>query len=314
MSIISIIIANYNNSHYLPECFNSILGQTYKNIEIVVVDDCSTDNSKSIIQSFTDKYPGIFSPVLLKKNVGVARARHEGVLNAKGQYLTTLDADDYFADNKKLEIEIALCQQYQKTNNRQCISFSNIIILNSEGKFYNIGENSVIVQGNILNQIMARNCMIPRDFLFTKDMYFNVGGYDYRFPIYEDWDLKIRLAANYPFHYTGINGIIYRRHGVGLSNASSIKHIKVTKQIFNKNQKLLLPNDRKKTYSEFHKFIEKHKSKLVKSYVSSIVYYRNKKDYYKMIVNYLKLVKLDISYINVKKLTSLANNNKNEYK
>jgi hypothetical protein len=85
-----------------------------------------------------------------------------------------------------------------------------------------------------------------------KDCYFEVDGYDCRFPIYEDWDLKIRLAQKFEFYYTRINGTAYRRHGKGLSSLPIQEHVKWLKKIFNKNLKVAKKTEIKAITKDFY--------------------------------------------------------------
>lgn len=260
-SLLSVIIANYNNEHYIRECLDSVLCQSYNNIEIIISDDCSTDSSPGIIREYINKYPGkikaIFSPV----NRGVAQTRHDAILNAQGYYLTTLDSDDYYYDSHKLQKEIELADHYI-SRNKNIISFSNIVLVNHDKTLIGTwGNPGNIKEGIILKYILTRTCMIPRDFVMKKQAYFDVGGYDARFPIYEDWDLKIRLAAHFEFYYTGINGTAYRRHGTGLSALPFPKHIKWLKKIFKKNLNLIPKSQKKEIENGFKEFIKTHKNK-----------------------------------------------------
>lgn len=270
--LISIIVANYNNSNYLPECFESIINQTYGDIEIVVVDDCSTDNSRDVIQSYKNTHPDIFSPVILKQNVGVARARHEGILKARGSYIVTLDADDYYEDNHKLEKEKELISYYKKEKNEDIVAFSNILIEHSNGVKINVADTSRIMQGRIVNEIMARSCMIPRDFLFLKKMYFDAGGYDFSYSTHEDWDLKIRLSNKYGFYFTGITGTVYRIHGKGLSAMKYKIRTENLMRVFNKNIPLLNDNEKQKEIETMFKhFLDKRDVKFVKMVKSDTI-------------------------------------------
>ncbi len=89
--MVSIIITSYNKSATIRRAINSAINQTYKNCEVIVVDDCSTDNSHDIYREFADKIKLISTP----NNCGVTYAREEGIQAARGKYLTFLDADDY---------------------------------------------------------------------------------------------------------------------------------------------------------------------------------------------------------------------------
>ncbi len=93
---ISIIIPVYNTEKYLPKCLESVINQTYKNIEIIVVDDCSLGDCEQIVSSYQQKDDRI---IYLKHNTnrGLFAARETGVMNANGVYITHLDSDDYLA-------------------------------------------------------------------------------------------------------------------------------------------------------------------------------------------------------------------------
>lgn len=258
MKKVSIIIANYNNAQYLPECFDSILSQAYKDIEIVVVDDCSTDHSREIIQSYNSKYSGLFTPVLLPENKGVARARHQGILKAKGQYITTLDADDYYADSRKLDEEMRLVLDYKNQKNSDIIAFSNILQKINDGKTHLAGNKKNIAEGFIIEQILARSCMIPRDFVFLKSAYYEVGGYDFGLITHEDWDLKIRLANLYEFHCTGLTGTAYRQHPYGLSSIPHKLRTNNLNKVFSKNISLITDRIvRTKVIADYQVFMQK---------------------------------------------------------
>lgn len=229
---VSVIVASYNNGEYLEECINSIVSQSYKPIEIIISDDASTDNSTKIIRHFERKHPKKIYGIYNKINNGVARNRDIAIRKASGPYITTLDADDYFAHNEKIKNEMDVIKKHKYIHCKNVISFSNIILLKPEGKKIILGNEDNVKEGNILKDIVARNFMIPRDFVFLKTMYEEIGGYDFSLKIYEDWDLKIRLSALYPFYYSGNTGVVYRRHGKGLSAANKYLHIETLERIF----------------------------------------------------------------------------------
>ena len=102
MKKVSIIVPVYNSSKYLNECINSIINQTYKNLEIIIVNDNSTDNSLDIINSFNDKRIKVIN---LKENSGVSIARNKGVEKSTGDLICFLDSDDYW-DLKKIEKQV----------------------------------------------------------------------------------------------------------------------------------------------------------------------------------------------------------------
>lgn len=101
--MISIIIPIYNTSKYLSQCIDSCLCQSYKDIELILVNDKSTDNSLSICQKYarTDNRIRIIDKQI---NEGVEKARLSGLQSAKGEYLTFIDSDDYLCNDNILSV------------------------------------------------------------------------------------------------------------------------------------------------------------------------------------------------------------------
>ena len=120
--LISIIIPVYNSEKYLQRCIDSIKSQTYNNIEILLIDDGSTDNSLQICNENALKDSRI--NVIHKKNTGVSDTRNIGIAKSKGKYVSFIDSDDYIEKNyiKKLynaiiDKYVAICQ-YKKVTNK----------------------------------------------------------------------------------------------------------------------------------------------------------------------------------------------------
>ena len=120
--------------------------------------------------------------------------------------------------------------------------------------------DEMIEEGNLFEGIITRFCMIPRDFTMRKSNYFQVGGYDTQLKTHEDWDLKIRLAKRYPFHYTGINGVAYRQHPHSLSKRSYPLLIKNLWKVFNKNIEYVEDLKKEALRREFEKFMIKREN------------------------------------------------------
>ena len=108
--LISIIIPVYNNENTIERCLNSVRQQTYRNIEIVCVNDGSQDNSLSILKQFEQSDQRI--TVITKKNEGVSKARNEGMKNCSGIYLLFVDADDFISSNMIKDLYLAIKKGY----------------------------------------------------------------------------------------------------------------------------------------------------------------------------------------------------------
>lgn len=231
--LVSIIIPNYNNEQYLDACLGSCLAQTYDNIEIIIVDDCSTDRSVELLKRYRegDHRIHLFEN---RENLKVSKTRHIGIEHASGSWITTLDSDDIFLTDRKIEKEMQVVAKHGY--DPFVVAYSGILPIDENDKIY-LGKTKYkpIKERNIHDELLTRSCFIPRDFIFSKKLYYEVGGFDFDIPLYEDWDLKIRLSKKGRFFYSGIDGVGYRRHGLGLSSASRKIHCRWLYYVFEKN-------------------------------------------------------------------------------
>lgn len=125
--LVSVIIPVYNVQTYLERCINSVLTQTYKNIQIILIDDGSTDSSGEICDVYANKYPQI--EVIHQVNGGISSARNIGLTSIKGQWVSFLDADDYLSKSfveqtlnacLQHDADIAICKQINVSKEQYC--------------------------------------------------------------------------------------------------------------------------------------------------------------------------------------------------
>ena len=105
MSKVSVIIPVYNTSKYIEKCLDSIVNQTMKDIEIIVINDGSTDNSKEVIMNYINKHEATKIKYYEKKNGGLSDSRNYGVRKATGKYISFIDSDDYINENLYKNLE-----------------------------------------------------------------------------------------------------------------------------------------------------------------------------------------------------------------
>lgn len=189
---VSIIIPVYNVQEYLERCLNSIINQSYENLEVILVDDGSNDNSGEICDSYKKKYKNIL--VVHKKNEGQSIARSEGLKLSTGEYISFVDADDFLRVDfyKKMitileqeECDIAVCD-YLKFSECQ----KNIKYL---GENKNI-EKDILVPEEAIKRILQKNSNIT-NFLWNK-VYRRRVFKNIKFPkfnIFEDLDIMYKL-------------------------------------------------------------------------------------------------------------------------
>lgn len=118
---VSVIIPAYNVENYIGKCLKAIINQTYKNIEIIVINDNSTDNTKKVIEEYQNQFPN-FSLINLDENKGVSNARNIGISIAKGEYIMFCDSDDWYEENA---VEILLKEA--KDNNSEFVMANHYI-------------------------------------------------------------------------------------------------------------------------------------------------------------------------------------------
>jgi len=135
--LVSVIIGNYNYAKFIAEAIDSVLNQTYKNFELIVVDDGSTDNSREIIESYGDKLTAIY-----QKNGGQGAAFNAGFAAAKGEIICFLDSDDYYYPEKIAKVVAAFNENpdwVQISHGRTSIQADGTII-GRDPTFFNQGD------------------------------------------------------------------------------------------------------------------------------------------------------------------------------
>lgn len=152
---VSVIVPVYNVGNYLANCIKSVLGQTLKDIELILVNDGSTDNSKTIIEEYSCRYPNIRT--IHKQNEGVTISRNEGLAIANGEYILFLDGDDYLEGNA-LEI---MYTKAKETNSDWIVG--DFIVRFPDGS---IEEKKFYDFGVVDNHDFLAYCYKHKDFFF----------------------------------------------------------------------------------------------------------------------------------------------------
>lgn len=149
----SVLVPVYNQEKYLPECIDSVLNQTYKNFELILVDDGSTDSSGKICDQYAKKHPCIIT-VVHQKNQGLLFARRTGIENAKGEYFLFLDADDSFCSTA-ME---TLCNSI-KAHSVQMVIFDASVQADFKSKLNNYPyEDSTVIQKKQKKDFLMEFC------------------------------------------------------------------------------------------------------------------------------------------------------------
>lgn len=212
-NLVSVVIPVYNAEEMLDETLDSVLNQSYKNWELVVVNDKSTDNSLSVINKYIQKDQRIRLINLEKNHGGPAEPRNIGIENAKGDIIALLDSDDVW-HNEKLSICLANTDDdiiYHRER-----YFKNEIedgVLSPECDVSNFNDlyNYMLLKGNVFSP----SAILIRKEILLKNK-FNISS---RYHGVEDFDLWLRLAKNKNIKYRYVNEVLgyYRLHEGGIS-------------------------------------------------------------------------------------------------
>ena len=176
---VSIIIPVYNSEKYLRQCFDSVVNQTLKDIEIIIINDGSTDNTLKIVQEYATKYKNI--KVIDKQNEGCYKARNIGLETATGEYIAFLDSDDYIEHNiyeklflkaKQTDADIVSSNYYISQDNKlKIVDFSSSAKLLKKTNNNLIGAENVLLDAIIWSRIFKRQMLIDKGIKFHSDIY-----------------------------------------------------------------------------------------------------------------------------------------------
>ena len=186
---VSVVIPTYNRATRLTETLRSVLNQTYQDFEIIVIDDCSTDDTAKIVQSFpTLKY------IFMNRNYGVSRARNEGLSQAKGRYVCFLDSDDLW-DKNKLKTQV----HWMERNSDCQICYTDEIWIR-KGVRVNPMVKHQKYSGDIYRHCLPLCIVSPSSVMLRSRLLNEIGNFDESLPVCEDYDLWLRIAMKYRFH------------------------------------------------------------------------------------------------------------------
>lgn len=217
--LVTVYITNYNYDKYIKQAVESVLKQTYDNLEIFIIDDGSTDRSKTIIDEYVNN-PQI--KIVYQQNKGLIRTNNIALRLAQGKYIIRLDADDYF-DQNALSVMVAEMEK----DNALGLVFPNYFIVDGDGNIINYRAR-LEEETNSVKDIPAHGaCTLVRT-KFLKA----IGGYDERYTSQDGFYLWVNFIKNYKIKNINTPLFYYRQHGNNLT-ANKDKIINTRNEIIN---------------------------------------------------------------------------------
>ena len=187
--LVSVVIPTYNRAWVIKEAVDSVLAQDYKDFELIIVDDGSTDNTSDVLASYGEDVR-----VLFQENKGVSAARNRGVAEASGQLVAFLDSDDLWLP-KKLSMQVEF---FNKTPDALICQTEEVWIRN--GIRVNPKKRHKKPSGMIFEPSLGLCLVSPSAVMIRRDLLDREGGFDETLPACEDYDLWLRLSSRFPVY------------------------------------------------------------------------------------------------------------------
>jgi glycosyltransferase involved in cell wall biosynthesis len=238
--LVSVIIPTYNRAELVPAAVRSVLEQSYRNIEVIVVDDGSADDTRKVLEPFRNNLRYLFT-----KNSGPAHARNTGMKAARGEYIAFLDSDDLYLPYK-IELQVSfmethgevgmVCTEVSGFNNvgffeeYHLKSFHQIYkrlnwayedVFQTQGEFTcaSIAQPMHYYIGDIFRHVLRGPVVISTTMLFPRRILGDVGYQNEGYRVAEEYEMVVRICKRYKVGFINHPTYLYRYHGDQISEA-----------------------------------------------------------------------------------------------
>ena len=218
--LVSIIVLSYNQSRFVLETLESVKAQTFKPTQLIIVDDCSTDDSVAIIDCWLKENGVDCTFIRHQKNRGVCNTVNDALAVATGKYISMVASDDvWLPDKTERQVEIMEAQPEHVG-----VLYSDAFQMDEHGRplpdMFIAAHRKLpeMPQGQVLNTLLEGNFIPGMTTLIRRSCYDKVGLYDENLR-WEDWDMWMRLSRHYSFLYSPTPSARYRHHEKSLSHS-----------------------------------------------------------------------------------------------
>ncbi|CAI6150574.1 MAG: hypothetical protein SPLUMA2_SPLUMAMAG2_01781 [uncultured Sulfurimonas sp.] len=256
---VSIIIPTYNGEKYIKETIDSCVNQSHSNVEIVVIDDCSSDNTVSILKSYKDKICLYFN----ESNQGITKNVNKGVELCTGDYFILLGHDDVLLEK---HIELMLSEFDEDIMSVYC----NSVIIDANNNELSVLLNNDIQNKKIKNPLVhlaVNNFISSCGMIHKTEIFKKFGGWDEEYKNYGEWLFYIKMLRYGKIKYSLKTKSKYRRHDTNITNTFKDKNVKKYLNHYFKDCRVLAHNEG--DFSLFELFLIK--VRLLKLTIISIV-------------------------------------------
>jgi glycosyltransferase involved in cell wall biosynthesis len=210
--LVSVICLCYNQAPFVEEALFSVINQTYQAIELIVVDDASSDNSVSVVQEFVQKHH--IRLLINEHNIGNCRSFNRALAYANGKYIIDLAADDVLLDTR-IEKQVSV---FESLDASYGVIFTNAIYINAQSQVisfhYPVDKQQHasinVPTGDVYEQVLRRYFICTPTMMMRKSLLDELGGYDESLS-YEDFDFWVRSARNFKYYYLDVVSTLKRK-------------------------------------------------------------------------------------------------------
>jgi glycosyltransferase involved in cell wall biosynthesis len=190
MAVVSVIIPTFNRAQKVVRAISSVLSQAFTDVEIIVVDDGSTDGTKKEVEQFDDRV----TYVAHSSNLGVSAARNTGIKRSGAPLIAFLDSDDHWFP-EKLAVQVCFFNDHPKA-----VACQTEELWIRNGRRVNPMKKHLKPSGNIFEASLKLCLVSPSAVMLKQSLLDEVGFFDEDLPVCEDYDLWLRISCRYPVH------------------------------------------------------------------------------------------------------------------
>lgn len=248
-NLVSVVIPTYNRENTISRAVRSVLNQTYDNIEIVIVDDCSNDHTEEVVKKEFGNNPKVLFHTL-DRNSGACVARNKGVQLSHGEYIAFLDSDDEFQP-EKISKQIA------------CLERDGVSLCATDYTSFDKNGHEGIVKTHpgtrdaIYKELLYCNFITTGTLMGYRKCFIDVP-FDETLPRYQDWDLVLRLAQKYKYHFLEESTLLQYYQPVSITASTNhVKTLSALNTVYYKNIEGYLSD--KRAFAQIHWLMGIHK-------------------------------------------------------
>ena len=212
MPEVSVIIPTYNSARYITEAVDSVLAQTFRDFEVIVIDDGSTDETELVMRQY-----GVPVKYIRQENTGVSGARNTGIKESSGRYVAFVDADDVWHP-QKLERQMAALNG--SMDHRACYCAFTV----TDPSLVPLEISRSIRTGPLLEDLLLSGNVVgtPSTVICERSLFEEAGCFDSALSQCADWELWVRLSLRTDFFYLDEPLVFYRLHGSNMSGSAPL--------------------------------------------------------------------------------------------